>query len=423
METNKQGELKRVLSLPLVSLFGLGNILGAGIYVLIGRVAAESGYYAPLSFIVAACIAAITAFSFAELSSRFPLSAGSALYVHRGFNRQQLTRVIGILVVLTGIVSAATMAKGFVGYLSLFFETSDWLVILLLLFFLGALASWGISQSVATAAVITAIEVLGLLIVLAVAMPDAAQFSPSQLMESEGQFFNIFGIMSGSFLAFYAFIGFEDMVNVAEEVKQPRRNMPLAIVFSLVGATVLYVLVAVAALLVVPPQVLGQSDAPLALVYETATGNNAWLISLISLFAVINGALIQIIMGSRVLYGLAREDLLPKLFALVNPMTSTPIFATWVVSGLVVIAAWWFPIEVLARTTTTLLLVVFCCVNISLIKIKQRGEQEEGIFEVPIFEVPIFEVPIFEVPMAVPIAGALVCGLFLIGEGLSFLTT
>ncbi|NKB33057.1 MAG: amino acid permease [Pseudomonadales bacterium] len=406
MTDTQVSELKRVLSLPMVCLYGLGNILGAGIYVLIGRVAAEAGYFAPLAFILASLIAAVTAFSFAELSSRFPYAAGSALYVHRGFQRQQLTKVIGILIVLTGVVSAATMARGFVGYLNTFLEIPPWLVISLLLILLGGLASWGISQSVASAAVITAIEVIGLLIILGVAIPAVDSIEQIPEFGSNESSFSLFGLLSGSFLAFYAFIGFEDMVNVAEEVKEPNRNMPLAILFSLLSATVLYVVVSIAALLVVDPMTLGETEAPLALVYETATGNSPWLISFISLFAVINGALIQIIMGSRVLYGLARENLLPSTFARVNAHSNTPVYATFVVSAAVIIAALWLPIEVLARMTTGLLLVVFCFVNFALVRIKNNSTVEQDTFQVPLL---------------VPVTGTIVSGLFLLFEVISLL--
>ena len=406
MGKSEASELKRVLSLPLVCLYDLGNILGAGIYVLIGRVADAAGYLAPIAFIIASAVAAITAFSFAELSSRFPLAAGSALYVHRGFNRQQLTRVIALLVVLTGIVSAATMARGFVGYLGTFIELPPWLIISLLLFTLGALASWGISQSVSSAAVITAIEVIGLLIILGVVIPQVDSINDFAAPVESTRTFSALGLLSGSFLAFYAFIGFEDMVNVAEEVKNARRNMPLAILFSLLGASVLYVVVTIAALLAVDPDTLGQTDAPLALVYERATGNSPWLISFISLFAVINGALIQIIMGSRVLYGLGRENLLASRFAQVHPRTNTPVLATVIVSGLVIVAALWFPIEVLARMTTGLLLIVFCFVNLALVRIKRSSPVEEDVFQVPVF---------------VPAAGTIVCVLFLVMEAYSLL--
>ncbi len=395
-------QLRRSLTLPQVALYGLGNILGAGIYVLIGKVAAAAGTLAPLAFLLSAVVAAITAFSFAELSSRFPLSGGGALYVHRGFKVARLTMVMGVLIVLTGIVSAATIAKGFVGYLEVFVVVPEWLVITILLLFLCGLASWGISESVGTAVLITLIEVVGLILILAVALPGASLDNAAAApVPAADTVLTPGGLISGAFLAFYAYVGFEDMVNVAEEVKQPQRNMPLAIVIALLAATVLYMLVAISALMVLTPAQLGASEAPLAAVYETVTGNNPWAISVISLFAVVNGALIQIIMGSRVCHGLAREQLFPASLGRVNATTRTPINATLLMTVVILIAALWLPIETLARLTTALLLVVFTLVNLALLRIKREDPHPQGIFLVP---------------RAVPMAGALVCLCFVSAE-------
>lgn len=398
-------KLRRSISLPLVSLYGLGNILGAGIYVLIGRVAAEAGYLAPLAFVIASFIAAITAFSFAELSSRFPQSAGGALYVHRGFRIPNLTVAVGILIVLSGIASAATMANGFVGYLRVFFDAPEGLVIIILVLSLCGLACWGIAESVSMAVVLTLIEVFGLLLVMGVTIPELKELIPTTTQQlPTTEFLGWTGLVSGSFLAFYAYIGFEDMVNIAEEVKNPTRNLPIAILAALILATVLYILVAINALLVLTPAELGESDAPLADVYETVTGSSPWAISVISMFAVINGALIQIIMGSRVLHGLSREKLISKAIGKVNEKTRTPVNATILVSVVITIAALWFPIETLARSTTTLLLVIFTLVNIALIKIKTRDGHPSAIFRVP---------------FVLPVIGALLSVSFLVTESVS----
>jgi amino acid transporter len=289
-------ELKRSLSLPLITYYGLGTIIGAGIYVLIGEVAGKAGIYAPFAFLLAAIVAAFSAFSYAELSARFPLSAGEAVYVKQAFDRRWLTIATGWSVVLIGTVSAATLANGFIGYLGLFVRLPDWLAISLLVVGLGLLAAWGISQSVWVATVITVLELLGLLIVLFVAR-DALTALPQRWLElippPTPEVWS--GIALGGFLAFYAFIGFEDMVNVAEEVKNPRRNLPLAIILALCVSTVLYMLVALTAVLALPIETLSQSTAPLATVIEYHNQGSPVSIGLISLVAVINGALIQII--------------------------------------------------------------------------------------------------------------------------------
>jgi APA family basic amino acid/polyamine antiporter len=187
------------------------------------------------------------------------------------------------------------------------------------------------------------------------------------------------GIMIGAFLAFYAYIGFEDMVNVAEEVKDPARNLPLAILLALLVTTLLYAAVTLVAVLSVPTEQLAKSDAPLAEIYEQATGRRPVVLSIISMLAVINGALIQIIMGSRILYGMSRQGWLPKVLGKVYGKTRTPIIATAVTTGLIWVLALWLPLVTLAQATSFLVLGVFCLVNLSLWRIKQRDPHPQGI--------------------------------------------
>lgn len=378
--------LRRSLNLPLVILYGLGNILGAGIYVLIGKVAGEAGYQAPYSFFLASIIAGITAFSFCELSSRFPVSAGEAAYIREGFKIPQLSLGVGFLIILTGVVSAATMTKGFVGYLNVFVELPPELVIICLLVLLGTIAVWGIAESVTVAAAFTVLEIIGLLLVLYVTFPALerlperrAEFAPSMDLTVWT------GVFSGAFLAFYAYVGFEDMVNLAEEIKDSRRNLPIAILLSLAIATAIYVLVALNSVLTLSPEELRLSGSPLADIYRAATADNPWFISIVSLCAVINGALIQMIMGSRVAYGLAKQGLISKVFAKVNPRTQTPIISTCVIFALIMVAALWLPIETLARATSYLLLLLFCLVNLALVQIKRRDAQQPDSFTVPMY--------------------------------------
>lgn len=263
--TDNSGDsaLKRSLSLPLITLYGLGTTVGAGIYVLVGEVASEAGMLAPVSFLVASCIVALTAFSFAELSSRYPKSAGEAVYVNEGLGIPALAVAVGFLVVFTGLVSAAAMANGFVGYLNELLELPRWLAIVLVATILGSIAAIGISQSVAIAAVITIIEIGGLLLVVWVAR-DALGEVPARLPEllptADGALWG--AILAGSMLAFFAFIGFEDMVNVAEEVKGVRRTLPIAIILTLGITTVLYMVIAVVTVIALPMETLAGAEAP-----------------------------------------------------------------------------------------------------------------------------------------------------------------
>lgn len=365
--------LKRSLSLALLTLYGLGTIVGAGIYVLVAKVAGQAGLYAPLSFLLAALLATFTGFSYAELSARFPKSAGEAVYVQEGLRRRELSLLVGVLIIVTGVVSGATIVKGFVGYLHVFAPVPDALAIILVVLVLGGLAVWGITESVATATAITLIEVGGLLYIVAVG-GDSLATLPDRWRELLPPFeAGVWqGILLGAFLAFYAFIGFEDMVNVAEEVRDPVKTLPRAILLALGASTVLYILVALVAVLALPPAELAETRAPLAMIYERSTGQPPTVITLISLFAIINGALIQIVMGARVLYGMSQEGWIPRWLGRVHGRTQTPHLATVLITGILLMLALWFPLVALAKFTSFVILVVFALINVSLLRIKHR---------------------------------------------------
>jgi amino acid transporter len=378
--------LKRSLSLPLITFYGLGTIIGAGIYVLVGKVAGLAGLYAPVAFLVAAVLAVLTGLSYAELAARYPRCAGAALYVQEGLRRQWLSVLVGFLIILTGVVSAATLANGFAGYLRVFADVPDWVAMGGLILALGLLAAWGIAESIVAAAIVTILEIGGLIYMIAVTGGSLADL-PARLPELtpplEAAVWQ--GILLGAFLAFYAFIGFEDMVNVAEEVKEPQRNLPRAILLSLATVTLLYMLVAVIAVLALPLADLTATTAPFALLYTRATGEPATFISLVSLVAVTNGALIQIIMASRVLYGMGHEGWIPKAFCHVHARTRTPLLATALVTTIVAVLAIGFPLVGLAKTTSLIMLVAFVFVNLSLIRIKRRDPHPAGVRTYPIW--------------------------------------
>ena len=205
---------------------------------------------------------------------------------------------------------------------------------------------------------------------------------------SESREFALDGIFVGAFLAFYAFIGFEDMINIAEEVENPQRNLPLATIFSLIAATALYALISYVSVNVVDPQRLSESSAPLALVYAESTGKDALLITIISLFAVVNGALIQIIMGSRILYGMANNGWMPQFLTSVNAKTQTPLISTIIITLVLLVFALAFPFVTLVEMTSYLILSVFTLVNWALIRIKKVDPNPEGVKTFPII-IPI----------------------------------
>lgn len=370
--------LKRSLSLTLMIFYGLGTILGAGFYALIGKVAKHSEMYTPLAILVAAIIACFTAISYAELSSRYPVSAGEAYFIEKAFHQKWLSKLIGWLTILTGLVSAAAIAHGFAGYFQIFIKMPEWYIITGLILILGAIAAWGITESVIVAMVITLVEIFGLLLVVYVARDHLTKLPIfyKQMLPSLN-WVEWSGIFSGAFIAFYAYVGFEDMINVAEEVKNVKKTLPHAIFIAMASASLLYLLVAVTVVLALPIEDLAQSKAPLALVIEHQ-GYSPNIISLISLIAMVNGALIQIIMGSRILYGLANQKCAPSFFGRVNVKTQTPLLATLTIVIVTIIFAICFRIETLAKITSGILLCIFTFINLSLIIIKKTTKPQAG---------------------------------------------
>lgn len=392
--------LHRTLGLPVVALYGLGNILGAGIYVLVGKVAGEAGYGSMLAFIIAMTIAALTAFSYMELAGRYPASASVSVYLHKAFGKQWLSVGIGLAMVAGGIASAATLARGFAGYLGTLVPAPAFVLSLGLLVILGLLALRGIGESAMVAGLLTLVEVLGLVLVITAGWHNVGNVSAAQFMQLDPML-GFVGVMNGAFLAFYAFIGFEDMVNVAEETKNPQRTMPLAILVALVVSTVLYLLVVLVALSTVNPTELAAGNAPLSLVYARATGGAGLYLAIIGIVATVNGVIVQIIMGSRIVYGLSKRGWLNKQLADVDSKSKTPVTATVLVVALMGIATVLLPLVSLARLTSLIILVIFGLVNAALIVIKKRQPNHKGLITVPKF---------------IPYLGSLSCALIILFE-------
>ncbi len=370
--------LNRMISLPLLVFYGVGTILGAGIYALSGKIAGLSGIYAPVSFLLSALIAAFVAFSYSELSSRYPKSGGEAVYVNQAFAKAWLTALVGWGIVLTGIVSAGVMAHGFYGYLKEFTDVSQIVSIIGYVIFITVIAISGISLSVKFAALVTIIEISGIMLILYVCQDNLItiterwrEFIPPLSWESWQ------AIILGAFIAFYAFIGFEDMVNVAEEVIEPEKNLPAGIMMALAITTILYVLVSFASVLTLPIDKLANHAAPFALIIKENSQIPVSVISLISLIAILNGAMVQIVMGARVLYGMAEQGVAPGYFKVLGTKTRTPVAATVFFSLLLLVFSLWLPIVTLAKLTSFIILLIFALVNLSLFLIKSRPDQAE----------------------------------------------
>jgi amino acid transporter len=373
----KTNVLARRINQPLLILYGLGTILGAGIYVLVGKVAAEAGLLAPLSFIFAAFVAWLTALSDSTLVVLFPKSAGEAVYIEHSFGQKWLTLSVGLFIILTGIVSAATLTNGFTGYLLLLIPVNETMAMMAIVVVLTMVAVWGIAESVLLAALITVVEVLGLLIVLVFCgdvLVELPQNINQLFMPSTGV--QLTGVLSGAFLAFYAFIGFEDMVNVVEEVKQPKRTMPSAIFWVVLISTSLYVLIAIVAIFSLPLEELSHSKAPLADMLAQRSDSAAKVVSVISVFAIVNGVLIQLIMASRVCYGMSKQYGGPAYLHRVSVLTKTPVLATLVIGLAILIFALYFPLVVLAKFTSFIILMVFALVNLALWKLQRENYRD-----------------------------------------------
>ncbi len=369
--------LNRSISLPMLILYGLGTMIGGGFYALLGEIAAESALFTPLAFLLSGLLAFISATSFAELSSRFPFSAGEARYAQEGFSSKNFSTLVGWLVILTGIVSAAALAVATAGFLQDFISVPQTVAILFLVLAMGGIAGWGIGKSVAFVGVISIIEIGALIYIIFVA-GDNLSLLPSRWHELFVPTSSTvwLGVFSGAFLGFYAFIGFEDMVNMAEEVKDVRKNLPIAILVSIFLTTVIYIVVSTIAVLTVSPQMLASSNTPVA---EILRGHGAFSMSLlgvVSLLTGVNGALVQIIMASRVIYGLSTKDQAPAFLGKINSKTQTPLLATAIITLIVLVLAIFFPLQTLAESTSFIILIIFAIVNLSLWLIKGREDRD-----------------------------------------------
>ncbi|MEU2027164.1 APC family permease [Streptomyces sp. NPDC016469] len=388
--------LKKDLTTPLLYFFILGDVLGAGVYVLVGEVAADAGGAVWVPLLVALCLALLTAASYAELATKYPRAGGASHYATLAYG-PFTGFVAGFCMLAAGVVSVAALARGFAGdYLSEFVSLPLVLVTVVFLVALALLNARGISESTRANAVATVIEVSGLLLVIGlgcwiVLRGDGDLGRLTDLgTESEGP---VLAVLSGAVLAYYSFVGFETSVNVAEETRDPRRSYPRALFGALITAGAVYALVGAAAAAAVPTKKLAESSGPLLEVVRTAGGVPTWLFSAIALVAVANGALLTGIMSSRLAYGMARDGLLPRFLATVLPGRRTPWAAIAATTALSLLLALTGDVSTLASTLVLLLLVVFFLVNTSLIVLRRDTGRPDH----------------FRAPTVVPVLGAASC--------------
>jgi APA family basic amino acid/polyamine antiporter len=401
--------LRRVVSRRLLFFFILGDILGGGIYALVGEVGAEVGGAIWASFLVALVLAALTAASYAELVTKYPRAGGAALYAKKAFSHQFVAFMIAFAVMASGIASASTLARAFGGdYLSEFVEMPVEVAALAFIAVVAVINLVGILLSVRLNVVLTVVELCGLVLVVvigAVALGDGVG-EPARAFEFKEGTAPLAAILAGATVSFYALIGFEDSVNIAEETKDPRRAYPFALFAGLAAAGLIYIAVTVIASMAVPTETLAASDGALLEVVQLGPlAMSTKVFSAIGLLALANGALINMIMASRLLYGMAEEDVLPATFGRLSKWR-TPFVAivfTTAISAALILTG---DLGDLADTTVLLLLGVFIAVNISVLVLRRDPVSHDH----------------FRVPSALPILGIVACVVVMSQvEGVTFL--
>jgi amino acid transporter len=383
----KTAALRRVLGTPLLVFYGLGVIIGAGIYVLVGSVVGAAGTAAPWSFLLAGVLAGLTALSYAELAVRFPEAAGAAAYVKEAFGSDRLSQIVGLAVAAVVMLSTASIARGGIGYFQAFAAWPDPLIAGGVVLLFTAIACLGVRESVGFAGALTLIEIGGLLFVVAAGGPALLSL-PERIGElmPDADAAALAGVTAGAFLAFFAFIGFENLANMAEEARAPERSLPRAILISLGVSTLLYVVVTAVAILALPLAELVASPAPLLLVAARATWFSADLFAAVALVAVANGVLIELVMLARLLYGMARRGWLPRVLGEVSHR-SVPIPATLCSGAAVLALTISLPFVSLVAITSTITLLVFAIVNVALWQLQRRQPRTAG-FRAPPFVPP-----------------------------------
>ena len=405
-----------------LTMYGVGLILGAGIYVLIGEAAGFAGNSVWIAFALGSIVALFAGFSYAELSSIFPKAAAEYIFIKNAFKNNFFAFVIGWLTAITSIITAATVALGFGGYFAEFVNIPIIMSAIGLLLVLSIVNFVGIRESAWTNTIFTVIEAVGLILIIVIGFTFANP-EPVNYTESPSGFP---GIAIAFVLIFFAFIGFEDMANVAEEVKKPKKTLPRAIILSVIISGILYILVSLAVVRVVNWEELATSAAPIALVAERGLGSEAHiLLSAIALFAITNTVLITLVAGSRIFYGMAKERVFPPILEKIHFKTKTP----WIAIIVIMVTAMAFTligdIVIVANITVFAIVITFAAVNLAVIVLRYTEPDIERKFKVPINIGKFPVLPLFGVGISVYMAfqfelEVILVGLGIIGIGVIF---
>ena len=389
-----QTGLKRAVGTPLLFAFIVGDTLGAGIYTLVGTMAADVGGAIWLPLLIALVVAMLTAATYAELITKYPHAGGAARYVDRAFGIPYLSFIVGFLMMASGITTAAALANAFAGdYLTALIDVPAAPAAVAFIIVLTLINLRGVRESLTANLIASIIEVSGLIIVIFVAgvVFTSGNGEPSRLLEFAPDISPLEGAFAASIVAFFSFLGFEAAANMAEEVRKPSKSYPRALFGAIGTAGLVYLLIAIGAVIVVPPADLAESTGPLLdVVAASGVGIPPWLFSLIALIAIANGALLFMVMASRVGYGLAEAELLPRAFSRVLPGRRTPWVSIVVIAGLTIILTLTGNVASLAETTVLLLLLVFLSANVSVLVLK-KDKVDHDHFSAPRF-VPVLAI-------------------------------
>ncbi len=407
-EPKAEPSLHRVMGPWLLLLFIVGDILGTGIYALTGQVAKQVGGVVWLPFVVAFVVAMITAFSYLELVTKYPKAAGAALYTHKAFGIHFITFIVAFAVMCSGITSASTASRAFAANMSSAFGlglsggVGITLIGLGFMTLVAAVNLRGVAESVKANVLLTCVELTGLLIIITIGLMAimAGQGDVSRVLEfkpaGDGGMF--WPVIAATTLAFFAMVGFEDSVNMAEECKDPTRHFPKVLLAGLLITGVIYVLVSISAITLVAPEQLGEGETPLLKVVQAGAPNfPLWIFGFITMFAVANSALINMLMASRLVYGMSREHVLPPILGKVHATRRTPYiaigFTTLLAFALITFVG---EVPALGGTTALLLLCVFTVVNVAVLVLRKDTVGHDH----------------FRTPTLLPIVGALACAFF-----------
>ena len=403
-QTGERPELKRVMGPGLLLLFVVGDILGTGVYALTGKVAGEVGGAVWLPFLCAFVVALLTATSYLELVTKYPKAGGAAVYTHKAFGIHFLTFLLTFAVMCSGLTSASSASKAFAAN---FFSAADIdpergsLLMITALAFMTLIALVnlrGVGESVKANVVLTCVELSGLLIVIGIGAwalaggdGDTSRLTDFNVPSGESPFG---AVTAATALAFFAMVGFEDSVNMAEETKDPVRIFPKMMLTGLCITGVIYVLVAISAVTLVSPDDLGEGDAPLLKVVQAGAPDFplevfAW----ITMFAVANSALINMLMASRLLYGMSHEQVLPGPLGRVLRRRRTPWIAILFTTLLAFVLIGYADLAALGGTTAFLLLCVFAVVNVAVLVLRRDRVEHKH----------------FHAPTALPLLGVILC--------------